>query len=203
MAVKYYSNLRTDLIRLVEVNKIENALEIGGGNFDTLKHIVETHNCNGVGVDIRVPESVNKIKFYQFDLDKIDHDNFLKGMQFDLILAGDVLEHTIYPEKICSILNGLLSPNGNFILSVPNIRSIRALYWIFFKGIFPRNNSGLFDSTHRSWFTYKNMANILNENNFEIVKYRPLGRFEKYFFGKRTIFSEFFALQHCFVVKRK
>lgn len=203
MANNYYSNLRTDLISLIDVKEIENALEIGGGNFDTLKYIVEHHNCNGVGVDIRVPDNVNKIKYYQFDLDKIDEDNFLKGMQFDLILAGDVLEHTIYPEKICSIISNLLSPNGMFILSVPNIRSIRALYWIFIKGIFPRTDSGLFDKTHRSWFTYRNMENILRDSNFEIVKYKPLGRFDKYFFGKKSLLSEFFALQHCFVVKRK
>lgn len=202
MKENYYSNFRLDLVKLINKENIESVLEIGGGEFDTLKHIVNKYNCSGVGVDIRIPRDTDKIKFYQYDLDKIDND-FLKGQKFDLIIAGDVLEHTIYPEKVIENLNCLLNTNGIFILSVPNIRSFRAFYYIFIKGIFPRNESGLFDKTHRSWFTYKNMEYFLKSNNFEILNYKPLGRLEKYFFGRKSLISEFFALQHCFVVRRK
>jgi SAM-dependent methyltransferase len=202
MEKQYYSNLRLDLVKLISIEKIENILEIGGGEFDTLKYVVNKYNCNGVGVDIRIPSDTDKIKFYQYDLDKIDN-SFLNGQKFDLIIAGDVLEHTIYPEKVIEKLNSLLNNSGVFILSVPNIRSLRALYFIFIKGVFPRNDNGLFDRTHRSWFTYKNIEFILKSNNFEIVNYKPLGRLEKFFFGRKSFVSEFLALQHSFVVKRK
>jgi hypothetical protein len=202
MKNNYFSNIRLDLIKLITKNQINNALELGGGDFDTLKHVVKKYNCNGVGLDIRIPENTERITFYQCDLDNIETYNFSFNQKFDLIIAGDVLEHTIYPDKICRYLQGVLDENGIFILSVPNIRSIRAFYWIFVAGIFPREPNGLFDKTHRSWFTYKNMRDILEESGFEIINYKPLGRLQKLFFGKKTLFSEFLALQHCFVVKK-
>ena len=72
MENKYFSNIRKDLIGLINKKEIVNALEIGGGDFDTLKYIVDKFKCKGTGLDIRVPENVNSIKFYQCDLDNID-----------------------------------------------------------------------------------------------------------------------------------
>jgi SAM-dependent methyltransferase len=203
MENKYFSNIRKDLISLINKKEVVNALEIGGGDFDTLKFIVDKYKCKGTGLDIRTPKNVNNIKFYQCDLDNIDKSKLEFIQKFDLIIAGDVLEHTINPDRVCQFLNTILDENGIFILSVPNIRSIRALYWIFIAGTFPREQSGLFDKTHRSWFTHKNITDILNETGFEIIEYKPLGRLQKYFFGKKSILSEFLALQHSFVVKKK
>jgi SAM-dependent methyltransferase len=202
MKNNYYSNMRKDLIELINNNNLEYVLEIGGGDFDTLKYIVNKYNCKGVGLDIRIPLDTDSINFYQCDLDKIENQKFIFDKNFDLIIAGDVLEHTINPDKICQYLNKILDKNGVFIVSVPNIRSIRALYNIFIRGIFPRESNGLFDKTHRSWFTYRNMSDILLESGFEILDYKPLGRLKKIFFGRRTVLSEFLALQHCFVVKK-
>lgn len=199
----YYSNLRNDLISLIYKKDVKTILELGGGEFDTLNFLMNKFSALGVGIDKRKPKNIKTFEFYQVDLDNPSIFEAVGDRKFDLIIAGDVLEHTSNPEIICTKLIDLLEDDGIFILSVPNIRNIKAFFWIFILGTFPRNEKGLFDKTHRSWFTYSDLKKMLQRCGYQIIKYKPLGRLELLFFGRRTIFSEFLALQHAFVLKKK
>ncbi len=198
----YFSNLRNDLISLIYKKDVKTILELGGGEFDTLNFLINKFNASGVGIDQRKPKNTKTFEFYQGDLDNPSIFEALGDRKFDLIIAGDVLEHTSNPEIICTKLMDLLDDDGIFILSVPNIRNIKAFFWIFIMGTFPRNEKGLFDKTNRSWFTYSDLKGMLLRCGYLIMKYKPLGRLEPLFFGRRTIFSEFLPLQHAFIVRK-
>lgn len=197
--IEYYTNRRDDLISLLKDRNISHILEVGGGHFDTLKHLVETCNAKGVGVDpVAQPESDNdQCIIHRAEFDKNFIEKNLRNQEFDLILAGDVLEHVLYTDVFLNDLTSVLSQNGHLVISVPNIRQLRALYNIFIKGTFPRDHMGLFDDTHLRWFCRKDLIQICSNHGLKVVKHRYKGRFVRPYLP--NIINEFLALQNLFI----
>ena len=195
--------MRHDLISMININP-DSVLELGGGDFDTLKFVVDKYQSKGTGIDIRIPQNYKKADFDLIlgDLDDLNLFKKLPNNSFDLIIAGDVLEHLKNPEKIISILKSKLRLNGEFILSVPNIRNVKASIQIFVRGRFPRHDSGLFDKTHLSWFTSKDIKDICIKQGFQIAEYQPLGRIRNLGIKRQSIITEFGALQHGLRLKK-
>lgn len=71
---------------------------------------------------------------------------------YDVILFGDVLEHTRNPVDILAESRKLLAPGGRVILSVPNVAYIMVRLRMIF-GIFEYADSGIMDRTHLRFFT--------------------------------------------------
>jgi 2-polyprenyl-3-methyl-5-hydroxy-6-metoxy-1,4-benzoquinol methylase len=68
---------------------------------------------------------------------------------FDVIIAGDVLEHLVDPWKFVENLTKFLKKDGIFIICVPNIREISTISKIFFGGSFKYDpERGIMDKTH-------------------------------------------------------
>lgn len=79
----------------------------------------------------------------------------------DVVIAADVLEHICDPWTALSILRRSVAPDGELIVSVPNIQYIKALITIG-RGRFPRDEAGGFwDRTHVQWFTAASLAETL------------------------------------------
>ena len=57
------------------------------------------------------------------NLDWLDLSQKLRGQKFDVILAGDVLEHCVHPELVVFQFHELLADNGKLIVSLPNVDS--------------------------------------------------------------------------------
>jgi len=94
-----------------------------------------------------------------------------------------------------------LSENGLLLISVPNIRNIKALWYIFFKGVFPRENAGLFDKTHLRWFTRNDIIQQVDKQ-FECIHHRYGGRYIRGWNRHLKIF-ELVALHNIFLCKKK
>jgi trans-aconitate methyltransferase len=92
----------------------------------------------------------------------------LKGKTFDCIVAADVLEHLVSPEKLLLHLPDLLAEDGTLVVSMPNIRHHSALLSIFISGSFPRRERGIFDNTHLRWFTLKDARQLLESAGFYV-----------------------------------
>lgn len=91
---------------------------------------------------------------------------------YDLVVMGDVLEHLAEPERMLARLRGMMAPGGHLALSVPNIAhwsGLRALV----EGRWPREAAGLFDRTHRSFFTQESLTALLRAAGFAIRRIRP------------------------------
>jgi 2-polyprenyl-3-methyl-5-hydroxy-6-metoxy-1,4-benzoquinol methylase len=88
---------------------------------------------------------------------------------FDVILFGDVLEHTRMPERILDEAKKLLKPDGHIIVSVPNIAHWRIRFGLFF-GKFIYTDSGILDKTHLRFFTRKSVLHLINNAGLEIIK---------------------------------
>lgn len=91
---------------------------------------------------------------------------------YDVIVFGDVLEHTIDPGAVLRKLLPKLKPRGFVVVSLPNIGFLwyRLLHLI---GIWEYRESGVMDKTHLRFFTYPAMKRFFWHNGMKICETRP------------------------------
>lgn len=115
----------------------------------------------------------------------------LGGEKFDVIVAGEILEHLYYPEAVVAKVAKRLLPNGIFVGSIPNAFSIknRIRYLAGKKKFTP-----LADPTHINHFNYKELAMLMAEH-FKEVEIVGLGKYKKFIRLMPGLFS--FILLFC------
>ena len=116
-------------------------------------------------------------------------------------MANDVIEHVVDTKNFISLMHQKLSRNGVLVLSVPNIRQIRTGYYIYIRGVFPRNKSGLFDETHLRWFCKRDIVS-LTEKIFDVRSCVASGRVVPRILEK-TLLGELLGLHNLFVLEKK
>ena len=86
----------------------------------------------------------------------------LGDRRFDVILAGDFLEHLANPAALLRELEGYLSETGYFVLSIPNVAhgSIRLS---LLQGKFRYTDIGILDRAHLRFFTLDSIHQMLAE----------------------------------------
>ncbi len=89
--------------------------------------------------------------------------------RFDKILLMEVLEHLVDPESLLQDCRTLLKPNGELLISVPNIANLTVRLALAF-GRFHYADRGILDKTHLRFFTRKTARHMISCNGFEIVK---------------------------------
>ena len=92
---------------------------------------------------------------------------------FDVVVAGEVLEHLYYPERVCAKVCRVLVKDGVFLVSVPNAFSLANRVRLFFG---KKSGTPLADPTHINHFSRKELAHLL-KNNFKEVRITPLGKY--------------------------
>jgi methionine biosynthesis protein MetW len=87
---------------------------------------------------------------------------------FDILLFGDVIEHTRDPLTILKEARMLLAPNGQAIISLPNIANLRIRLGLL-RGKFDYADSGILDKTHIRFFTLKSARELVRQAGFRIT----------------------------------
>ena len=101
------------------------------------------------------------------DLDWLDLHDRLSGRKFDVVLAGDVLEHCSKPELVLLQLHHLLNPGGFVVISLPNIAHADVRLALL-GGEFNYRDTGLLDRTHVRFFTRSSIEIFLTQNDFNL-----------------------------------
>ncbi len=180
------------LVKLVGQNK--NILDIGCRDGVLTKYFAKNNNVLGVDVDDNALRLANKtlgIQTIQMDLNGDWTE--LNYKKFDIIVAGEILEHLYYPDKVLEKIKNHLVLGGMFIGSVPNAFSLKnRLRYLFGQ----KKNTPLEDPTHINQFSYKNIKNLMDEY-FRDMKIVGLGRAG--FLAK--IFPNLFAFDLFFICR--
>jgi glycosyltransferase involved in cell wall biosynthesis len=101
------------------------------------------------------------------------------GGGYDVVIAGDIIEHLMRPAAALREMRRVLRPDGQVLLSVPNFghwypRSRVGL------GLFGYDRRGILDDTHLRFFTRSTLRRLVRDCGFDIVEERatglPLGR---------------------------
>ena len=86
---------------------------------------------------------------------------------FDVVIAADVLEHLLDPQRVLRTLSKSLKPNGLIIISLPNVANFSIRIPLIF-GRFDYTELGILDRTHLHLFTYKSAAQLVRDSGLEI-----------------------------------
>ncbi len=102
---------------------------------------------------------------------KVVHGSFLDKFPFasnffDVVFAGEVLEHSIDDRRFLHQLYRVLRPNGLLIITVPNLLSLQSRFFILF-GHMPPN---AYKESHYKYYNYQLLVNKIREARFTIQK---------------------------------
>ena len=101
--------------------------------------------------------------------------------RFDVLIAGDVLEHLADPWTVLRRFAEIVEPGGTVVVSLPNVRHWETVFAIAVQGRFPRRNEGVFDRTHLRWFTLHDAWSLVDQAGLEVeaverrIRYRRVG----------------------------
>jgi len=171
-------------ISLQLVGKGKRVLELGAASGHVTKALKSLDNTvTAVERDGRFESSLATIadSVLITDLDWLDLREKLSGQKFDVVLAGDVLEHCRQPELVLLQLHDLIADGGYVVISLPNIAHADVRLALL-TGKFEYRPTGLLDQTHIRFFTRDTITNFLHQNDFEIAEIfgstAPLGTTE-------------------------
>jgi methionine biosynthesis protein MetW len=101
--------------------------------------------------------------------------------RFDVLVAGDVLEHLADPWAVLRRFATIVEPGGTVVVSLPNVRHWETVFAIAVQGRFPRRNEGVFDRTHLRWFTLHDAWSLVEQAGLTVesverrIRYRRVG----------------------------
>lgn len=169
----YHTTGRKDLISLFS-NQPSLALDIGcagGGNGALIKQRFPSCQVWGIEMNHAAAEMASR------QLDKVllgkfeDFDLVAEGMaagSLDAVVLADVLEHMYNPWDVMVKIHRYLSPQGQVLLSVPNVRNL-ALMDDLAKGNWTYAKEGLLDITHIRFFTLRELLKFCQETGYKVV----------------------------------
>ena len=90
---------------------------------------------------------------------------------FDIVVAGEFIEHVFDTDLFLQKIRKLLKPNGKLILTTPNVASLpRRLLLLL--GINPHLENRIIPGVspgHIRYFTFTNIDDILRDNKFRVL----------------------------------
>lgn len=91
--------------------------------------------------------------------------------QFDVVLAGDVLEHLVDPLATLRVCRRMLKEGGYVVLSLPNIAHADVKLALL-AGRFPYGPQGLLDRTHLRFFTLASVKELVHDAGLMLTDVR-------------------------------
>lgn len=93
---------------------------------------------------------------------------------FDCIVFNDILEHVEDPSWILREVQPLLSPRGQIVASVPNLRYWRVIYDLLVMKEFRYGTHGVMDETHRWFFTERSIRRMFRQSGLTVAMCRGI-----------------------------
>ena len=96
----------------------------------------------------------------------------IEPRSFDVVIVADILEHLVNPWRTLEQLaTGLMTPNGQLLVSLPNVRNLTLLSDALQNGRWTYRAQGLLDITHLRFFTFTEMRVMFEETGFRAEKF--------------------------------
>ncbi|WP_126445756.1 MULTISPECIES: class I SAM-dependent methyltransferase [Sulfuricystis] len=167
-----YTTSRPDICAMVPENALL-ILDLGcsdGSLGAALKQMGKNRRVYGIELSSELA-CIAESRLDMVIVEDLNHENCLAKFadeRFDCVVAADVLEHLVAPERLLAQITNIMADNATLIVSLPNIRHHSAFTSIYLAGRFPRRDRGIFDYNHLRWFTLKDARYLLQSAGFTI-----------------------------------
>lgn len=169
---EYYSNIRNDIVELIDQPKTEKitVLEIGCGCGATLLQIKNKYKgAELYGVELNegaadIAKTVAAITVQDIEAAKLNFEE----KYFDYILYCDVLEHLNDPLTILKNTGKYLKPEGKVLASIPNVMHYSVIRNLL-NGFWTYQDSGILDRTHRRFFTLNDINTLFRDAGYKYI----------------------------------
>ncbi len=177
------------------IGKKNKILDIGCRDGALTKYFLPDNNVVGVDVDSIALSRARELGVDTVEMDIYSDWSILNQETFDVVVAGEVLEHLFHPGDILKKIHSKLVSGGVFIGSVPNAFSLKnRLRYLMGSKI----NTPLADPTHINQFSYCDLKDMLF-SEFGNVTIIGLGRYKKL----AKYFPNLFAFDFVFICRLK
>jgi 2-polyprenyl-3-methyl-5-hydroxy-6-metoxy-1,4-benzoquinol methylase len=139
------------------------------GNFKSqnwLFKALKTNSKSIIGLDY-YEKGVIALQKLGFNIIYGDAQNFKFDTTFDVVTAGDIIEHLTNLDGFLKCVSNVLQPGGILVISTPNPWCWKYfLYHLLIGKLTPINKE------HTAWFCVQTLTQLLNRYNFEIIEYK-------------------------------
>lgn len=162
---------------LLDICKDKKVLHLGCGDaihFDDhnkigrhlhLSLLKTTKLLYGIDLDKKIIDRLkNEYKVPNVFVDNVENLNFDTDEQFDIILAGELIEHLNNPGLFLDSVKKYMSKDTLFIITTPNIISLK----VFLHSLF---NNQRIHPDHTLGFTYSLLYTLFDRFDLEIIKW--------------------------------
>ncbi len=150
-----------------------------------LHKFVKEHAENVLGMDYDEKE-VRKLKRLGYNVVHGDAQDYNLKEKFEVVLAGELIEHLPNPGKFLECCKKHLSGSGIIILTTPNAFSFRNLLRALLFGVVPTNDE------HTCWFTPITLRKLCETQGLRLAEFysffNPEGSKIKYFIERLICF---------------
>ena len=151
-------------------------LDIGCRNGVLTAHFVKGNDVTGIDIDASALSEAKDTLGIKTKLMNLQDDwSELADQKFDVIVAGEVLEHLYFPSLIIKKIYDHLNDGGLFIGSVPNAFNLKNRIRLLFGS---KKGTPLMDPTHINHFHVTELKTILAEV-FPSVEITGEGRYKR------------------------
>ncbi len=169
-------------------------MDIGCRNGVLTKHFSQSNRVLGVDIDeIALSKASATLGIETMVVDLNGDWSELQSQKFDVIVAGEVLEHLYFPQKIVEQVVAHLNSGGIFVGSVPNAFSLKHRLR-YLRG--SKKYTPLSDPTHINQFNLSELENLFKKY-FKKVEIIGLGRYKKL----SRLFPSLIAFDFFFICK--
>jgi SAM-dependent methyltransferase len=114
------------------------------------------------------PEQVKALTELGYDIRQGDAEQFQLGEKFDVVLAGELIEHLSNPGKFLDCARKHLVEGGRLLLTTPNRFSVLEFYSVIKRGKVPTYKKPI--AKHVIFFDSDSLASLLARHGFTNIE---------------------------------
>jgi len=170
----YFGRVRSEILPHLPA-RLNRMLDVGCGEGVTSAYIKEQRpTLQWMGGIELVPDAASKAatvldKVWCGDIERLNFDAEIPAGSLDVILCLDVLEHLVDPWAMVRRLSPLLHPQGQLVISVPNVRNWKFIRDLLFRGRFRYADAGLLDRTHLRFFVRETARELAEVGGLKVA----------------------------------
>lgn len=128
-----------------------------------------------VGIDV-LKEDIQILQEQGYEVKHQNAEQFELDQDFDVIVAGELIEHLANPGEFLECAKAHLKPDGRLLLTTPNPWAV-SRFWHALRGDVPVNPE------HTCWFDRKTITELLSRVGFTVSEFTYIEPFWKKVFS--------------------